>query len=57
MLGPNNRAAMLKLLQRRLRVSEKEAEEGLMDIAIGMDKKPLSVHGGPTEHSEADEDA
>ena len=39
-LGPNNRAEMLKLLQRRLRVSEKEAEEGLMDIAIGMDKKP-----------------
>jgi NitT/TauT family transport system substrate-binding protein len=39
-LGPNNRAGMLKLLQRRLRVSEKEAEEGLMDIAIGMDKKP-----------------
>ena len=40
-LGPPNRAATLKLLQRRLRVSEKEAEEGFADIAIGLDKKPF----------------
>ncbi len=39
-LGPSNKAATLKLLQRRLRVSEREAEEGFTDIAIGMDKKP-----------------
>ena len=39
-LGPPNRAATLKLLQRRLRVSEKEAEEGFADMTIGMDKKP-----------------
>jgi len=28
-------------LQRRLRVSESEAEEGLTDMLIGMDKKPF----------------
>jgi NitT/TauT family transport system substrate-binding protein len=39
-LGPGSKAATLKLLQRRLRVSEREAEEGFTDIAIGMDKKP-----------------
>ena len=39
-LGPANKAATLKLLQRRLRVSEREAEEGFTDMAIGMDKKP-----------------
>ncbi|MSP40150.1 MAG: ABC transporter substrate-binding protein [Deltaproteobacteria bacterium] len=40
-LGPSNKPAMLKLLQRRLRVSERDAEEGLTDIAFGMDKKPF----------------
>ena len=39
-LGPGTKAATLKLLQRRLRVSEREAEEGFTDIVIGMDKKP-----------------
>ena len=39
-LGPGNRSTTIKMLQRRLHVSEKEAEEGLTDIALGMDKKP-----------------
>ncbi len=39
-LGPPNKAATIKLLQRRLRVSEREAEEGFVDMTIGMDKKP-----------------
>jgi hypothetical protein len=39
-LGPGTKTATLKLLQRRLRVSEREAEEGFTDIVIGMDKKP-----------------
>ena len=41
LLGPANKGATLKLLQRRLRVSEQEAEEGLTDMLIGMDKKPF----------------
>jgi NitT/TauT family transport system substrate-binding protein len=45
-LGPVHRAATLKILQRRLRVNEKEAEEGFSDIAIGMDKKPFPSMDG-----------
>ncbi|MGZ9215200.1 MAG: ABC transporter substrate-binding protein [Candidatus Binatia bacterium] len=40
-LGPPNKAATIKLLQRRLHVSEREAEEGFVDMLIGMDKKPF----------------
>jgi ABC-type nitrate/sulfonate/bicarbonate transport system substrate-binding protein len=45
-LGPVNKAATLKILQRRMRVNEKEAEEGFVDIAIGMDKKPYPSMDG-----------
>lgn len=45
-LGSASKPATLKLLQRRLRVSEKEAEEGFADIAIGMDKKPYPSMDG-----------
>ena len=45
-LGPANKPATLKLLQRRLRVNEREAEEGFVDIAIGMDKKPYPSMDG-----------
>jgi len=45
-LGPANKPATLKVLQRRLRVSEREAEEGFADIAIGMDKKPYPSMDG-----------
>ena len=41
LLGPANKGATLKLLQRRLRVNEREAEDGLSDMLIGMDKKPF----------------
>lgn len=45
-LGPPNKAATIKLLQRRLRVSEREAEEGFVDMLIGMDKKPFPSMDG-----------
>ncbi len=45
-LGPPNKAATIKLLQRRLHVSEKEAEEGFVDMLIGMDKKPFASMDG-----------
>lgn len=45
-LGPANKAATIKLLQHRLRVTEREAEEGFVDMTIGMDKKPIpSIDG------------
>jgi hypothetical protein len=37
---PANKAATLQLLQRRLRVSASEAEEGFKDMALGLDRKP-----------------
>ena len=45
-LGPPNKAATLKLLQKRLHVSEREAEEGFVDMLIGMDKKPFPSMDG-----------
>ncbi len=45
-LGPPNKAATIKLLQRRLHVSEREAEEGFVDMLIGMDKKPFPSMDG-----------
>lgn len=45
-LGSASKPATLKLLQRRLRVSEREAEEGFADIGIGMDKKPYPSMDG-----------
>jgi NitT/TauT family transport system substrate-binding protein len=44
--GAPNKSATLKLLQRRLRVSEREAEEGFVDMTIGMDKKPFPAMAG-----------
>jgi NitT/TauT family transport system substrate-binding protein len=38
--APANKAATLQLLQRRLRVSASEAEEGFKDMALGLDRKP-----------------
>jgi hypothetical protein len=38
--APANKAATLQLLQRRLRVSASEAEEGFKDMASGLDRKP-----------------
>lgn len=45
-LSPPNKAATIKLLQRRLGVSEREAEEGFVDMLIGMDKKPFASLDG-----------
>jgi len=45
-LGPPNKTATIKLLQRRLHVSEREAEEGFVDMLIGMDKKPFPSMDG-----------
>ena len=45
-LGPANKAATIKLLQRRLHVTEREAEEGFVDMLIGMDKKPIPSMDG-----------
>ena len=45
-LGAPNKAATIKLLQRRLHVSEREAEEGFVDMLIGMDKKPFPSMDG-----------
>lgn len=39
--SPAQKAATLKLLQRRLRINERDAEEGFTDMLIGMDKKPF----------------
>lgn len=38
--APSNKPATLQLLQRRLRVSASEAEEGFKDMAFGLDRKP-----------------
>ena len=38
--APGNKPATLQLLQRRLRVSPSEAEEGFKDMALGLDRKP-----------------
>lgn len=45
-LGLPNRAATLKLLQRKLRVSEREAEEGFKDMELGLDRKPYASLDG-----------
>jgi ABC-type nitrate/sulfonate/bicarbonate transport system substrate-binding protein len=39
--APSNKAATLQLLQRRLRISPSEAEEGFKDMAVGLDRKPF----------------
>ena len=46
MLGPPNKAVTIELLQRRSHVSEREAEEGFVDMLIGMDKKPFPSMDG-----------
>ena len=38
--APANKPATLQLLQRRLRITPSEAEEGFKDMALGLDRKP-----------------
>jgi len=45
-LSPANKTAKLKLMQRRLRINERDAEEGFTDMLIGMDKKPIPSMDG-----------
>jgi ABC-type nitrate/sulfonate/bicarbonate transport system substrate-binding protein len=40
-LAPANKATTLKIIQRHLKVGEREAEEGYKDMAIGLERKPL----------------
>lgn len=40
-LSPAQKSATLKMMQKRLRINERDAEEGFTDMLIGMDKKPL----------------
>lgn len=44
--SPAQKPATLKLLQRRLRLNERDAEEGFTDMLIGMDKKPFPSMDG-----------
>lgn len=45
-LSPANKALTLKILQRRLKIGEREAEEGYKDMVVGLDHKPYaSVEG------------
>jgi ABC-type nitrate/sulfonate/bicarbonate transport system substrate-binding protein len=39
-LAPQNKAATLRILQRRLGVTQTEAEEGFKDMSLGLDRKP-----------------
>jgi ABC-type nitrate/sulfonate/bicarbonate transport system substrate-binding protein len=39
-LAPQNKAATLAILQKRLGVSQVEAEEGFKDMTLGLDRKP-----------------
>ena len=40
-LAPANKSTTLKIIQRHLKVGEREAEEGYKDMAIGLERKPL----------------
>jgi NitT/TauT family transport system substrate-binding protein len=40
-LTPANKASTLKIIQRRLKVGDREAEEGYKDMAIGLERKPF----------------
>jgi ABC-type nitrate/sulfonate/bicarbonate transport system substrate-binding protein len=40
-LAPANKVTTLKIIQRHLKVGEREAEEGYKDMAIGLERKPL----------------
>ena len=40
-LTPANKSSTLKIIQRRLKVSDREADEGYKDMAIGLERKPF----------------
>ncbi|HVO94134.1 MAG TPA: ABC transporter substrate-binding protein [Terriglobales bacterium] len=45
-LSPTQKPTTLKILQRYLRISEKEAEEGYKDMVVGYDRKPYASAAG-----------
>jgi NitT/TauT family transport system substrate-binding protein len=45
-LSPAQKPSTLKILQKYLRINEKEAEEGYRDMVIGYDRKPYALAGG-----------
>jgi NitT/TauT family transport system substrate-binding protein len=47
-LAQSQKPTTLKILQKYLRVSEKDAEEGYRDLVLGTDKKPYAAPAGVT---------
>ena len=47
-LSPREKPSTLKILQKYLRVSEKDAEEGYKDMVTGLDRKPYAAPAGVT---------
>jgi NitT/TauT family transport system substrate-binding protein len=45
-LSPTQKPATLKVLQKYLRINEKEAEEGYRDMVVGYDRKPYASAAG-----------
>jgi NitT/TauT family transport system substrate-binding protein len=47
-LSPIQKPTTLKILQKYLRISEKDAEEGYKDMVTGLDRKPYAAAAGVT---------
>jgi len=47
-LSPREKPYTLKILQKYLRISEKDAEEGYKDMVMGLDRKPYANAAGAT---------
>jgi NitT/TauT family transport system substrate-binding protein len=47
-LSPAQKPSTLKILQKYLRISEKDAEEGYKDMVTGLDRKPYAAAAGAT---------
>ena len=47
-LSPTQKPNTLKILQKYLRISEKDAEEGYRDMVMGLDRKPYANPAGAT---------
>jgi NitT/TauT family transport system substrate-binding protein len=45
-LTPANKFSTLKIIQRHLKVSDREAEEGYKDMAIGLERRPFPTADG-----------
>lgn len=47
-LSPTQKPTTLKILQKYLRITEKDAEEGYKDMVMGLDRKPYAAAAGVT---------